>query len=299
MKIHYEDHRFLPAALATIAHAEAICEEYAAQGYDLTLRQLFYQFVSRALIPNQQSEYKRLGDIVNNARLAGLLDWDYIVDRTRNVKKQPHWGGPSDIIRAAAQSHRLDKWAGQANRVECWIEKDALSGVIDGVCTANDIDYFACRGYASQSEMWGAAQRLLEYSDNGQDPVILYFGDHDPSGIDMTRDVRDRLETFGVKLTVQRLALNMAQVDQYNPPPNPAKLSDSRAPGYVSSYGDNSWELDALEPQVIATLIQDAIDDLRDPLLWDRLVAQEQTERALLDRAAVRWGSIAQTLGSR
>lgn len=297
-QIKYEEHNFGQAALKTIAAARGICQAYAAQGFDLTLRQLYYQFVSRGLIANKMSEYKRLGDVVSNARMAGLLDWDYIVDRTRNVRTQAHWSGPEGIIQAAAQSHRLDKWADQPSRVEVWIEKDALTGVIDPVCTANDVSYFACRGYASQSEMWAAAMRLKRYIRAGQEPTILYLGDHDPSGIDMTRDVFDRLATFmGGGASVKRLALNMDQVDQYNPPPNPAKLTDSRAAGYVDLYGDESWELDALEPQVLAALIQDAITSVRDPDLWREAQEKEQTERDLLEQAADRWSELVDVLG--
>src|SRR5215831_12213193 len=102
MKIRYKQNRLGVAKLATINQANRILEEYAAQGYDLTLRQLYYQFVSRDLIPNRQSEYKRLGGIINDARLAGLVDWDAIVDRTRSIRSLPHWHDPAAIVRAAA-----------------------------------------------------------------------------------------------------------------------------------------------------------------------------------------------------
>src|SRR3954471_20656066 len=123
-KVCYEECGFGPARLAMIAKANEIIATYAAQGYDLTLRQLYYQFVARDLIPNRQSEYKRLGAIINDARLGGLLDWDYIVDRTRNVRSMATWGDPSDIISASARQFRIDKWEHQPTRVEVWIEKD-------------------------------------------------------------------------------------------------------------------------------------------------------------------------------
>src|SRR5262249_10346260 len=159
----------------------------AAQGYNLTLRQLFYQFVSRDLIPNNVRSYKRLGSIINDARLAGLIDWSAIEDRTRNLHELPCWRTPAGIIRSCAQQYRTDLWAKQENRVEVWIEKEALAGVFERVCDELRVPFFSCRGYTSQSEMWVAGHRLKRIIDAGQRPVILHFGDHDPSGMDMTR----------------------------------------------------------------------------------------------------------------
>ena len=153
-RIRYVPKNFGGAALRVIGEANAIIADYAAQGYDLTLRQLYYQFVSRDLLPNRQSEYKRLGDIINDARLAGLVDWEAIVDRTRNIRALPHWSDPAAIVRAAASSFAVDKWAEQPRRVEVWIEKDALVGVFEPVCQELDIPLFSCRGYTSQSEVW-------------------------------------------------------------------------------------------------------------------------------------------------
>lgn len=338
--ITYVEKKFRPAALRVIQQARDICADYAAQGYDLTLRQLYYQFVARDIIPNRQTEYSRLGSIINDARLAGLLDWDYIVDRTRNVRAISHWEKPGEVIEAAASSWATDRWSNQATRVEVWIEKDALVGVLDAVCPAEDVPYFSCRGYTSQSELWGAAQRVGAHIRNGQNVTIIHLGDHDPSGVDMTRDIRDRLLLFISKdnvhllsqkliegcdegrfdrekcvikdtpeyeevdaylrdlqrdfgtLRVNRIALNMDQVQQYDPPPNPAKLTDSRAVGYIENYGDESWELDALEPNVLADLIREAIEEERDEFLWEAATEQQERDRELIQAAADRWDEV-------
>lgn len=296
-KIAYIERRFSADSLAIIAQANRICADYAAQGFDLTLRQLYYQFVSRGLIANKDTEYKRLGSVVNDARLAGLIDWNYIVDRTRNLRDLAHWNDPRDIMRGAAAGYRIDKWATQPHRIEVWIEKDALVGVIQNVCQTNDVPFFSCRGYTSQSEVWGAARRLLGYRRAGQEPLILHLGDHDPSGKDMTRDIGDRLDLFMEGgPPVNRLALNWDQIDQYQPPPNPAKITDSRATKYIAEFGTESWELDALEPTVIAALISDAIDSVRDAAAWDVAIEQEETEKALIQKAASRWREIVEFL---
>jgi hypothetical protein len=284
MKIAYQNFNFRASTLRTIETVNVIIADYQRQGYDLTLRQLYYQLVSRDIIPNNQKEYDKLGNIVNDARLAGLIDWDAIVDRTRNLEALGHWESPTDIIRSAELGYRLDKWENQEYRPEVWIEKDALRGVVAGISQQLDIPHFACRGYSSQSEMWRAGQRMLQHIENGQIPYIIHLGDHDPSGVDMTRDIIDRLELFtgqyeGEGFHVKRIALNYDQVRQYNPPPNPAKLTDSRVDKYIAEYGRQSWELDALEPSVITALIEDEILSIRDEDKWDETIETEQEQK--------------------
>jgi hypothetical protein len=269
MKIAYQPKEFRNAAIQIIDTANDIIAEYQAQGYSLTLRQLYYQFVARGLIENTEKSYKRLGEIVSDARLAGLIDWYAIEDRTRWLRSKAHWSSPSEIVKACAAQYTVDMWANQDYRPEVWIEKDALVGVIERVCKELDVPHFACRGYVSQSEQWRAGRRFLEYIDKDQIPIVFHFGDHDPSGLDMTRDNGDRLRMFAeMGVQVNRLALTFDQVKQYNPPPNPAKLTDSRIGGYIAEYGESSWELDALEPAVIEALIRDAVETLIDPDRW-------------------------------
>lgn len=285
-KIEYVSRKFTPSSLKLIELANKIIAEYQGQGFDLTLRQLYYQFVARDIIPNKQKEYKTLGSVINDARLAGLIDWDAIVDRTRNLQKNSHWGGPGEIVRACADQFQIDKWEGQEYRPEVWIEKDALVGVIERVCKRNDVAFFSCRGYTSQSEMHSAAMRLKGYKRGGQEPVIIHLGDHDPSGIDMSRDIEDRMRIFMGGLFLKRIALNMDQVQKYSPPPNPAKLTDSRCRGYMAEHGDESWELDALEPRVMEKLIEKTITDLRDRDQWESKVEEENEHKARLSEVA-------------
>lgn len=297
-KIKYLDLPILRNAehLAVVKKANEIIAAYQRQGFTLTLRQLYYQFVSRDLIENNQKEYKRLGSILTDARLAGLVDWTAIEDRTRNLATLSHWGSPSEIIDACAAQYRVDRWEGQSHRVEVWIEKDALVGVIEGVCKELDVAFLSCRGYTSISEMWAAGQRFGRYHRAGQTPVILHFGDHDPSGIDMTRDIDDRLTTFMGGLEVKRLALNYSQVEQYGPPPNFAKVTDSRAKSYIERFGDESWELDALEPAVIAQLIRDGVGQFIDQDVWDETGRRQAEERRQLGLVAENFDAVVSRL---
>ena len=279
MRIQYINKRFKDKSLQVIEKVNEIIDEYTGQGFDLTLRQLYYQLVSRALIPNAVEEYGKLGKVVNDGRLSGLIDWDAVVDRTREIRRNSHWNSPKEIVQACANQYEIDKWQNQEFRPEVWIEKDALIGVIEGICRELDVSHFSCRGYTSQSEMWRAARRIDGYLMNGQTPVILHFGDHDPSGIDMTRDIRDRLEMFRVPIEVRRIALTMDQVNQYSPPPNPAKVSDSRFQAYLLSYGSESWELDALDPSVLSQLVENEVRGFIDSIKWDEMVEKEEQER--------------------
>jgi hypothetical protein len=290
--IAYVPKRFNRNSQVVIDQMRAILEEYAAQGYTMTLRQGFYQMVSRGLMPNRQSEYDRLGRIVSEARLAGLLDWSHLEDRTRRLADLPHWGSPESILLAVASQYRTERWADQPERVEVWVEKEALAAVIGGSAEAQDVPWFSARGYNSQSAQWRAARRHLANERRGQRTTVIYLGDHDPSGLDMPRDIQDRFVTFGTRTQVERIALTMEQVQQFGPPPNPAKMTDSRAPEYIEQWGTESWELDALPPDVLDTLITDAIARHRHQATWDRSTERMMGERRLLEATYERWPEV-------
>ncbi len=288
---------FTLAHRAEIRRAREIISEYADQGFHtLTVRQIYYQFVARDFIPNNLQSYKRLASVLNDARLAGELDWDSIGDNTRNLESPPSWDNPVSIMSAVAKQFRLDPWETQNVRIEVWIEKDALTGVIEPVCNRYRVPFFACRGYTSQSEAYAAGKRLGAYVEAGQRVLVLHLGDHDPSGLQMTEDNDKRLNLFAQEeITLRRIALNMDQVRQYNPPPNPTKTSDSRArgeDGYIARYGSSSWELDALSPTVIAKLIEDNITPEIEDDLWAEVIERERVDRALLAGVAEHWTRI-------
>lgn len=337
MRIRYINKKFQPATQELIDQANIICASYAQNGLTLTLRQLYYQFVARGLLPNEQRSYDRLGAVISDARMAGAFDWDYIIDRTRNLMDTPKWGSPSDLVAAAAEQYRTDLWAPQKKRMEVWIEKDAAIGVIERVCSLNGVPYFSCRGYTSASEMWSAATRIGEYLRNGEQTVILHIGDHDPSGIDMTRDIEDRLRLFvhqdwvnefcgpgahrrgyirdtmrqvmrkqgsaiddvDLPWRVKRIALTIEQIERYNPPPNPAKSTDARFRQYQEDTGlDESWELDALDPTVMEELIQVEIDAFRDDEIFAKAEHQQEKDRVVLKNISQKWDEVNRRFGS-
>lgn len=286
MKQKFIDKSFHQASLARIDQVNRIIDEYQEQGYALTLRQLYYQLVSRDVIPNRQNEYSKLSALVTDARRAGLIDWDAIEDRTRYLRKVRTQAGVASAIRSAANSYCIDLWADQPCYVEVWVEKDALVDVVAKACSQYRVPYFSCRGFMSDSEVYKAGLRMRDFYDNGKEIVFLHLGDHDPSGIDMSRDILRRVELFGNltnKIDFHRIALNMDQIEELQPPPNPAKETDTRAKAYIQKYGRVSWELDALEPKVLTRLIRDEIERYLDADRFNQMLQLEdkQTEELL------------------
>lgn len=231
-KILYVKKRFNRESTKIIQQANAFIEAYQAENLTLTLRQLYYRFVAGGIIPNKHEHYKKLGRLVNEARLSGLIDWDAIIDRTRALAGFNTYATASAALERCKDNFYIDRHATQENRIEVWVEKDALAGVVEKACGEFHIDFFSCRGYTSQTELHGAAMRHKYYTDNGQNSIILHLGDHDPSGKDMTRDIAQRFKMFGVEVDIQRIALNMDQIKSQKLPHNPAKQNDSRFKAY-------------------------------------------------------------------
>jgi hypothetical protein len=320
MKIAYTAPSFSAQGLAVVSRAQVICDDYAAQGYQLTLRQLYYQFVRRDQFPdsrrfwwdedrrrwvrdpdgtnpnstkNAEPNYNWLGALVNDARLGGLIDWNHIEDRTRNVEGgDSGWPDPAAAVSTIARAYGITHWDGQPEYAEVWVEKEALADVISRPCGRWDVSYLACKGYLSQSEMHEAAKRLISEERDGRKTTVIYLGDHDPSGVDMSRDIQDRLAMFGSSATVDRIALNMDQITD-DLPPAPAKITDSRAADYIERFGNDSWELDALEPAALDTLVEEAILSRLDRELYEERIEQENRERQILEALTDNWDDVA------
>lgn len=270
MRHCYREINFKKATLEQIAKINSIIDEYQAAGYVLTVRQLFYQLVSRDIIANTEKTYKQTAQVVNDARIAGLIDWDAIEDRTRSFNARSRFNSPKDVLHSAARAYHNDPWATQKVRPFVIVEKEALVGVFESVCWERDVPLLAARGYPSASVMREFASRNVAEAD--QKILILHFGDHDPSGIDMTRDIDERVELFSgyAPFELKRMALNLDQIKKYSPPPNPAKITDARFIEYKRKYGVSSWELDALPPNILAELARNELDKHIDKAAWKK-----------------------------
>lgn len=321
-KKKFRNTNFRSDSLARIEQMSEIVEEYQAQGLRLTARQLYYQCVSRDLIPNTPAEYKKLTALLTDARYAGMVDWDAIEDRGREPSTPSEWDDPMQLVESALRAYRLPRWEGQPKYVELWVEKQALAGVLAPLAREFHATLMVNKGYSSASAMKESADRIIaaqtinaslkksimdrvnaaekgmedfdaavkNMRENVHDairaPIVLYLGDHDPSGEDMVRDISDRLKEFGVLwLEVEKVALTIEQVRQYNPPPNPAKVTDPRAKAYKEKFGDSSWEVDALPPNVLTDLIRKAFRKHVDKRKMEAIKAKEEKDKELLRKA--------------
>jgi hypothetical protein len=288
-KILYREHRFSTKTRIIVDRANHILEDLGAQGYTLTLRQLFYQFVRRNWIANSQKEYKRLGSIVSDARVAGEMDWLLIEDRNRGAVHIDECPTYEDAFKRLPKLLQLDPWKDQDVYLEVAVEKDAQVGIIGRPASRWRAPYMACKGYLSTSEAWRMGLRFQRAIHEGKRPILLHLGDHDPSGLQMTDDNRDRLALFArYDVEVVRLALNMDQVEEHKCPPNPTKMTDGRAKTYEAMGHEASWELDALPPIFLDNLIADSIESYIDKDVWRQSLEREAELRAPLAKFAAR-----------
>jgi len=294
MKIKFREPRLSKQNHLRLEMVNSIIEEYQAAGYTLTIRQLYYQLVSRDIIPNADKEYGKVGALLKEGRMGGIVDWNAIEDRLRKPSKPSSWENPASILDSCINSYAKDRQEGQPTYMEVWVEKDALSGVLKRVTEKYHVRIMVNRGYSSVSAMYDAFMRFVNYGAYAQRPSkILYLGDFDPSGLDMIRDISTRIEEFkegyddgdwvrNMKFEIQPIALTMDQVEEYNPPPNPAKLTDSRAADFVRQYGYSSWEVDALRPEVLNEVLKDAIVKEMDMGQYRKVLKEEIEDKQIL-----------------
>lgn len=276
-----------------------IVEYYIGEDIKLTNRQLYYQLVAKDFIPNALEVYKRFCKFLTDARYGGLIDWDAIEDRGRIPEKHSEWDNIRRLINSATYSYRLPRWKDQDYYVELYCEKQAMESVLKPISEKYHIYFGFNKGYSSASTMYDLAQRIKEKIQEGKKAIILYLGDHDPSGLDMVRDIHKRICEFLVMgdeavdivgddekdpyFRIIPLALNMQQIKKYNCPPNPAKITDPRAGGYIEEYGNKSWELDALEPKVLMRIAEKGIKEFLDEEKYEAWIERERKEIKALE----------------
>jgi hypothetical protein len=263
----------------TVAAVNAVIQQYQM---NLTLRQIYYRLVAGGLIPNRRTSYNGLSAQLVTAREKGDVDESRIVDRSRTINDNS-FDSPEQFLSTCEYTARTQFmkrfWASQGKYVEIWVEKDALSQVLSEAIRAFNTVVCPSRGYSSFSYLKEAANRFDRQTRDldAAQVVILHFTDHDPSGIDMSRDLQSRFRSYSsADVKVRRIALTDEQVEEFNLIPNPTKLSDSRSPAYEARFGNECWELDAIPPDDLVRIVQDAIEEERtDPEAWDEVVAQE------------------------
>ncbi len=269
---------------------DKILEEYEEMGIKVTLRQLYYDLVAAGIIPNDTNVYNKLGNLLVDGRYVGRIDWDCVEDRGRLPTIWQDWENPTDLLDDAINSYRLPRWSDQKYYVEVFTEKDALTNIVKPVTMKHHVGFCYNKGYSSASAMYGLSRRIMEKINEGKEVILLYLGDHDPSGMDMIRDIRDRVEEFLTQgedtcepnFKVVPIALTMEQIKEFNPPPNPAKISDPRAKWYISEFGDKSWEVEALKPNVMIKLVEDKIKEYIDMDKYNVWLKKERIQKRMM-----------------
>jgi hypothetical protein len=263
MKIKFRPIHLSKLNLIRLDQINQVVESYQSQGYKLTLRQLYYQLVSSDIIPNKLEEYNKLSKLLKEGRMAGMVDWDAIEDRLRRPSKPASWDNPAQIINSCISQYRCNRMNGQEIYLEVWVEKDALSGVLKRVTEKYGIPIVVNRGYSSVTAMFDAHERFETAFNDEQQIKIIYIGDFDPSGQDMIRDITDRIQEFNeynYDFEILPIALTWSQIQEFTPPPNPAKITDPRAKEYIRKHGPTSWEVDALRPEILNSILTSIIE---------------------------------------
>lgn len=260
----------------TLALLEAAREVLAAHN-PMTVRQVYYQLVSRQVIENTRSQYQAVSNLLVDARKEGDIPWQWIEDRLRRPRRVSMWPGLTEFWATVKASYRRDVWAEQSGYVECWCEKDALSGIFEDILQDYGVTLNVGRGYDGWDSIKNAANRYFDRDD----VTIIYFGDFDPSGEDMVRSLEERLNFFGVFPDVIKCALTFEDITAYSLPPDFTKSTDTRRAGFVAKYGDVSVELDALPVEVLQQRIRDEVESRMD---MGALEATRQTEASDITR---------------
>lgn len=249
----------------------------------LTLRGLHYQLVGLGMI-NDIQHYKRVVHAMIDARWAGIISFDAFSDNdramigytfARETILEDKIERAKDQVRAWMTNYSKNKWENQPIYPELFIEKKALQGVFEIPCNELGVALGACKGYPSLTLLKDASYRFREQINNGKKGVMIYFGDYDPSGMDIPRSIQENMTRLGADIELRRVALMEDQVVAWHLPPGPTKDTDSRTANWG---GIGQVELDAVEPNKLMQMARDAINDCFDPDLYKKLMTKQKKE---------------------
>ena len=287
-KTPFMDIAFHYDTLRQIVLMDAIAKKYSAMGYRLTVRQMYYQLLSTGHTTSSPKSYKTIQRNIKNARLVGRIDWDAIEDRARVPIMHSEFDTLDEFIGRAIGSYRTRRWADQRHYVEVMVEKEALAAILEPVANKYHVLLLANKGYSSISAVFDAAKRFKHWSKRGKTCHILYMGDHDPSGLDMPRAIKEQLSLFRCALEVERIALTMEQIKEYKLQSYLAKKKDPRFPQYSEDFGNECWELDALDPPKLTGILKKNILKYLDLEKYKRKIEGEKYEKDTLVYASSR-----------
>jgi len=244
----------------------------------MTVRQVYYQLVSRQVVENNRTQYQAVSNVLVAARKDGTIPWQWIEDRLRRPRHVSMWAGLVDFAETAQAAYRRDVWPTQPGYLEAWLEKDALSGIFEDVLEEYGVTLNVGRGYDGWDSIHNAAKR---YGDR-EKVTVLYFGDFDPSGEDMVRSLGERLAFFDCRPEIIKCALTADDVQRYQLPPDVTKATDTRRAGFIAKHGDVSVELDALPVDVLRARLVEEVEARMDLAALDAVQAIQERDREQL-----------------
>ena len=253
----------------------------------MTIRSLFYRAVSAGLVAKTEHEYKGIVRITGKMRKQRIMPFEWLVDAGRFVRQANLWPSPQSILKATQDQYRYDRWIDQENRVEIWVEKDAVVGVIEETCEEFGVPLYSCKGYPSLS-LIDSAIRDWPFEKN---ICVRYFGDHDPSGMDIPRYLENAFYEIGVgqnTLDFEVRAVTQDQIYEYDLPTRPTKRTDSRS----ANFEGESVELDAFDPNDLRELVSQSIQESIDDELWAESGEKEEEQHQKLNKAIDDMGEI-------
>jgi len=245
----------------------------------MTVRQAYYQLVSGQVIENNRSQYQAVSKLLVEARKDGTVPWEWIEDRIRKPREVSMWNNMSEFADTVQRCYRGNVWTTQKNYVECWLEKDALSGIFEDIVRPYGITLNIGRGFDGWSSLYEASER---YKDIEKPTTVLYYGDFDPSGEDMVRSMKERLAELDARPTIIKCALTSEDVEKYKLPTDIPKASDTRSKGFIDKYGKGCVELDALPVDVLKERITTNIESIMDLSELGKVLAEDKKQREYL-----------------
>ena len=278
------------ASLELVAAAVRILEEIQPA----TVRAVCYRLFIEKLIPSMaKANTDKVSKQLVYAREHGLLPWAWVVDETREAERISTWDNPEQIIAAAVNGYRKDYWAMQPEWVEVWSEKGTIRGTLAPVLKKYGVTFRVMHGYGSATSLHGIAN---ETAANDKNLTVLYVGDWDPSGMQMSEiDLPDRLQRYGGAATIKRVALDKCDVLDDTKLPFFEALDKNKDPRYqwfTERYGNRCWEVDALSPVVLRQRVEDEILSLLDEDAWEHAMGIEQAETDSMKSILGNWKSI-------
>jgi hypothetical protein len=259
---------------------EAINEIVNGEQDEITIRHLFYRLVGLGQIEKTEAAYKSLCQHLSKWRRSGDVAWDSFADNTRWHLGTDTFNGLDEALANTVKCYRRNLWAQQSAYVEIWGEKDAISGILSREADPFGVRVFTCRGFASLTSLYSAAQTFKEQVERGKKIFIYYFGDHDPSGLDIDRAAAESFrDDFGVEVKFTRAAITPAQIEEFDLPTRPVKKKDTRAGGWRGGC----VEVDSMPPTELKRIVCECISSHIDRREWEALQKTEAMERNTLN----------------